>query len=434
VPRTLLSVARWQGRIVVTDERKRVLIVDDSADDIHVLMENLKQDYAVLAATSGEKALLLASKKPQPDIILMDVMMPDMNGYETCRCLKENPETRNIDVIFVSANDSADEKIVGYEAGGCDYLIKPVQAGELLQKIKLAIKNQEVLEDSAQTHEQLEEAQGQLLQSEKMAAIGQLAAGVAHEINNPVGYINSNISSLRGYVQDLFRVLDAYAQMETSVADTDQSLLQLRAIKQEVDFDYLKQDIVDLIRESQEGVDRVRKIVQDLKDFSHVDEVEWQWADLHKGMDSTLNIVHNELKYKAEVVKEYGELPKVECIASQINQIVMNLLVNAAHAIEERGTIRISTGVEGENWIWISIGDDGKGIEQKNLKKIFNPFFTTKPVGKGTGLGLSLAYSIIEKHHGKISVESEPGNTVFTIRLPVKHVDEQAEAELGTGI
>jgi len=418
----------------VTDERKRVLIVDDSADDIHVLMENLKQDYAVLAASSGEKALVLASKKPQPDVILMDVMMPGMNGYETCRSLKENPETRNIDVIFVSANDSPDEKIVGYEAGGCDYLIKPVQAGELSQKIKLAIQNQEVLEDSAQTHEQLEEAQGQLLQSEKMAAIGQLAAGVAHEINNPVGYINSNISSLRDYVQDLFRVLDAYAQMETSVTDTDQSLLQLRAIKQQVDFDYLKQDIVDLIRESQEGVDRVRKIVQDLKDFSHVDEIEWQWADLHKGMDSTLNIVHNEIKYKAEVVKEYGELPKVECIASQINQIVMNLLVNAAHAIEKRGTIQISTGVEDENWVWISIGDDGKGIGQKNLKKIFNPFFTTKPVGKGTGLGLSLAHSIIEKHNGKISVESEPGNTVFTIRLPVKHVDEQAEAELGAGV
>jgi len=418
----------------VTDERKRVLIVDDSVDDIHVLIENLKQDYAVLAATSGEKALALASKKPQPDIILMDVMMPDMNGYETCRRLRQNPETRNINVIFISANDSADEKIVGYEAGGNDYLIKPVQPGELLQKIKLAIKNQEVFVDSLQTHEQLEEAQGQLLQSDKMAAIGQLAAGVAHEINNPVGYINSNISTLQDYVQDLFRVLDAYEQIETTVADTDQSLLRLRAVKQEVDLEYLKQDIVDLISESQEGVGRVRKIVQDLKDFSHVDEVEWQWTDLHKGMDSTLNIVHNEIKYKAEVVKEYGELPKVQCIASQINQIVMNLLVNAAHAIEERGTIRLSTGVEDENWVWISIADDGKGITQQNLKKIFNPFFTTKPVGKGTGLGLSLAYSIIEKHNGKISVESEPGQTVFTIRLPVKHIDEQAAAEFGAVI
>ena len=418
----------------MTDERKRVLIVDDSVDDIHVLIENLKQDYAVLAATSGEKALALASKKPQPDIILMDVMMPDMNGYETCRRLRQNPETRNINVIFISANDSADEKIVGYEAGGNDYLIKPVQPGELLQKIKLAIKNQEVFVDSLQTHEQLEEAQGQLLQSDKMAAIGQLAAGVAHEINNPVGYINSNISTLQDYVQDLFRVLDAYEQIETTVADTDQSLLRLRAVKQEVDLEYLKQDIVDLISESQEGVGRVRKIVQDLKDFSHVDEVEWQWTDLHKGMDSTLNIVHNEIKYKAEVVKEYGELPKVQCIASQINQIVMNLLVNAAHAIEERGTIRLSTGVEDENWVWISIADDGKGITQQNLKKIFNPFFTTKPVGKGTGLGLSLAYSIIEKHNGKISVESEPGQTVFTIRLPVKHIDEQAAAEFGAVI
>jgi len=418
----------------VNGVRKRVLIVDDSADDIHVLMENLKQEYAVLAATSGEKALELASKKPQPDLILMDVMMPDMNGYETCRLLKQNSATRDIDVIFISANDTAEEKMIGYEAGASDYLIKPVQSGELLQKLKLVIKNRDVLEDSAKTRERLEETQEQLLQSEKMAAIGQLAAGVAHEINNPVGYINSNIGSLEGYVKDLFRVLDAYAQMEASVADEDQALVRLRDIKQEVDLDFLKQDVVDLIRESQEGVERVRKIVQDLKDFSHIDETEWQWADLHQGIDSTLNIVHNELKYKAEVIKEYGDLPEVECIASQINQIVMNLLVNAAHAIEERGTIKISTGMDGSDGVWIKISDDGKGIKQADLSKIFNPFFTTKPVGQGTGLGLSLAYTIIEKHNGKISVESEPGRTVFTIRLPVKHVDEQALVELGAGI
>ena len=415
-------------------EKKRILIVDDSADDIHVLMENLKQDYAVLAATCGEKALELAGKTPRPDVILMDVSMPDMDGYETCRSIKQNPETQNIDVIFVSANDTANEKIIGYEAGGSDYLIKPVQPGELLQKIKLVFKNREVLEDAVLTHEQLEEAQSQLLQSEKMAAIGQLAAGVAHEINNPVGYINSNIGSLQGYVSDLFRVLDAYEQIEASVDETDQGIVKLRALKQELDLDYLKKDIVDLISESQEGIERVRKIVQDLKDFSHVDEAEWQWKDLHKGIDSTLNIVQNELKYKAEVIKEYGDLPDVECIASQINQVVMNMLVNAAHAIEGHGVINIKTGTEGDDWVYISISDTGKGIKKEDLNKIFNPFFTTKPVGKGTGLGLSLTYSIIEKHKGTISVESEPGQTVFTIRLPVKHVDEQALLALGAGI
>ncbi len=416
----------------MTAEKKCILIVDDSANDIHMLMENLKQDYAVLAATSGEKALEVVRNNRKPDVILMDVVMAGMSGYETCRRLKQNSETRNIEVIFVSANDCVEERLLGYEAGGSDYLVKPVQSGELLQKIKLAIKNLEILEESAQSHEQLEEAQSQLLQSEKMASIGQLAAGVAHEINNPVGYINSNIGTLQDYIQDLFRVLDAYGQIEASVADTDQAMLQLKATKQEVDLGFLKQDIMDLIGESQEGLDRVSKIVQDLKDFSHVDEAEWQWAELHTGIDSTLNIVNNELKYKAEVIKEYGELPEVECIAAQINQIVMNLLVNAAHAIETRGTIRISTGTEGNDWVWISISDDGQGIKQEDLNNIFNPFFTTKPVGKGTGLGLSLAYSIIEKHNGKIGVESKPGRTVFTIKLPVKHIDESEMLEAGS--
>ncbi len=417
----------------MTAEKKCVLIVDDSANDIHLLMENLKQDYAVLAATSGKKALEIVSNNPKPDVILMDVVMPDMDGYETCRRLKQNPETRNTQVIFVSANDCVEERLLGYKAGGWDYLIKPVQPDELLQKIKLAIKNLEVLEESAQSHEQLEEAQSQLLQSEKMASIGQLAAGVAHEINNPVGYINSNIGTLQGYIQDLFRVLDAYSQIEASVVETDEAMQQLKVIKQEVDLGFLKQDIVDLIGESQEGLDRVSKIVRDLKDFSHVDEAEWQWADLHTGIDSTLNIVNNELKYKAEVIKEYGELPEVECIAAQINQIVMNLLVNAAHAIKVRGTIKISTGTEANDWVWISVSDDGKGIKQEDINKVFNPFFTTKPVGKGTGLGLSLAYSIIEKHNGKISVESKPGRTVFTIRLPIKHSAESVLVEPGAG-
>ncbi|MDO9068080.1 MAG: ATP-binding protein [Deltaproteobacteria bacterium] len=268
-------------------------------------------------------------------------------------------------------------------------------------------------------NKRLEDAQNQLLQSEKMASIGQLAAGVAHEINNPVGYINSNLGTLQKYLRDLFDMLAAYEQAEPLLADHAEVLRNIGALKEKLDIGYLKEDVFALMGESQEGIARVKKIVQDLKDFSHVDEAEWQWTDIHKGIDSTLNIVWNEIKYKAEVIKEYGSLPEVECLPSQLNQVFMNMLVNAAHAIEERGTITLRSGVEGEE-VWVEFADTGKGIPPENLNRIFDPFFTTKPVGKGTGLGLSLSYSIVQKHHGRIVVSSEVGKgTTFRIWLPV---------------
>ena len=275
-------------------------------------------------------------------------------------------------------------------------------------------------------NKRLEDAQNQLLQSEKMASIGQLAAGVAHEINNPVGYINSNLGTLQKYIKDVFTMLDAYEQAEPLLATSPETLANIRGLRDKLDIAFLKEDLSALLSESQEGISRVKKIVQDLKDFSHVDEAEWQWVNIHNGLDSTLNIVWNEIKYKAEVIKEYGSLPDVECLASQLNQVFMNLLVNAAHAIEERGTITLRSGVEGEE-VWVEIGDTGKGIPPENLNRIFDPFFTTKPVGKGTGLGLSLSYSIVQKHHGRIEVSSEVGKgTAFCICLPIKQPEMKA--------
>ncbi|MDO9067318.1 MAG: PAS domain S-box protein, partial [Deltaproteobacteria bacterium] len=265
----------------------------------------------------------------------------------------------------------------------------------------------------------LQEAQNQLLQSEKMATIGQLAAGVAHEINNPIGYVHSNLGSLNKYIRTLLGIVDAYEKAEAAIADGE-ALSRVRAAKREADLEFLREDVSALMSESQEGIARVKKIVQDLKDFSHVDEAEWQWTDLRKGLDSTLNIVWSEIKYKAEVVKEYGDLPEVECLPSQLNQVFMNMLVNAAHAIEARGTITLRSGVEGEE-VWVEFADTGKGIPPENLGRIFDPFFTTKPVGKGTGLGLSLSYSIVLKHHGRIEVASEAGKgTAFRIYLPIR--------------
>jgi two-component system, NtrC family, sensor kinase len=267
----------------------------------------------------------------------------------------------------------------------------------------------------------LSAAQDQLMQSEKLASIGQLAAGVAHEINNPIGYVYSNIGSLETYLGDLFRLLDAYEAAEADLP-AGPTRAALEALRRELDVAFLKEDVPMLMGESKEGITRVKKIVQDLKDFSHVDSAaEWQWVDLHKGLDSTLNIVNNEIKYRADVVRDYGELPEVECLPMQLNQVFMNLAVNAAHAMgESRGTITVRTGVDGEQ-VWIEFADNGCGIPEAVLPRIFDPFFTTKPVGKGTGLGLSLSYGIVQNHHGRIEVDSEVGKgTTFRVTLPIR--------------
>ncbi len=268
----------------------------------------------------------------------------------------------------------------------------------------------------------LEEAQNQLLQSEKMASIGQLAAGVAHEINNPVAFVSSNLGTLRTYSQQMLELIAEYELAEPELTDP-QRVARLRALKDALDLEFMREDLPSLLTESEDGLHRVRKIVQDLKDFSHVDGSEWLSADINAGIDTTLNVVCNELKYKATVTKHYGVLPPVVCLASQLNQVFMNMLVNAVQAIETHGTITITTAHAGD-WVWVEVRDSGRGMTDEVKKRIFEPFFTTKPVGKGTGLGLSLSFGIIKKHQGRIEVESVPGEgTSFKVWLPVKQVE-----------
>ncbi len=310
-------------------------------------------------------------------------------------------------------------------ASRCARIISPVlrlgQAGEAAQS---RIRE---LEGAA---EQLNAAQDRLVQSEKLASVGQLAAGVAHEINNPVGYVASNLGSLRDYVADLFELLALYEQLEPALEQSDERLQKVAELKGRIDLAYLREDLPSLLQECDEGISRVKKIVQDLKDFSRTDTGEWQWADLVKGLESTLNVVWNELKYKARVSKEFAELPHVHCVPSQINQVFMNLLVNAAQAIVESGEITIATGLTGPR-VWVRVTDTGSGIEPDKLGRIFEPFFTTKEPGKGTGLGLSVSYGIVRRHGGEIEVESEPGKgTTFTVWLPV----EGPETETGESV
>lgn len=269
------------------------------------------------------------------------------------------------------------------------------------------------------TYRRLAGTQEQLLQSEKMASIGQLAAGVAHEINNPIGYVHSNLGTLQEYLGALFTLIECHEsalQSDDPAAHRD----DVRARRERLDIDFILGDLPKLLAESREGIERVTKIVQDLKDFSYAGRDEaMRPSDLHKGLESTLNIVWNDLKYKVRLEKHYGEVPLVECHQSEINQVLMNLLINAGQAIENRGSIIIATGAENGE-AWISIADTGCGIAPEALQRIFEPFYTTKPIGRGTGLGLAITYSIIAKHHGRIEVSSQPGaGSAFRVVLPV---------------
>jgi two-component system NtrC family sensor kinase len=312
------------------------------------------------------------------------------------------------------------------------------QLEQAMQRLEEDIRKREAAEaellrrnnELTELNARLSMAQEQLMQSEKLASIGQLAAGVAHEINNPIGYVFSNFETLGTYIGRMLTMFENYQQAEASIGNAE-TLASLRALRASIDLAFLIEDIPVLMAESREGISRVRKIVQDLKDFSRVDaNQEWQWANLHTGIDSTLNIVSNEVKYKADVIKEYGDIPDIECQPSHINQVIMNIVINGVHAItKERGRITIRTSCDEAN-VWIEISDDGAGIPKEIQSRIFDPFFTTKPIGSGTGLGLSLSYGIIQKHSGQIEVQSAPGcGTTFRITLPIRREMQAAAQE-----
>ncbi|MGE8351135.1 MAG: ATP-binding protein [Pseudomonas protegens] len=285
-------------------------------------------------------------------------------------------------------------------------------------------RTEDVRQTGAALQQEIDERkqlENQLVQSEKLASLGQLAAGVAHEINNPIGFVSSNLGSLAGYLEQIGQMLTAYRQSEEAIA-APELRKRLQSLRESIDLDFLQEDIPLLIKESKDGIGRVEQIVKDLKNFSRVDsDQQWQMADLQQGIDSTLNIVASELKYKADLIKHYQPLPQIECLPSQLSQVVMNLVVNAAQAIgPERGTITLSNGVEGDR-VWLEVSDSGCGIGEQHLQKIFDPFFTTKPVGQGTGLGLSLSYGIVQKHGGQISVRSQVGvGSTFRVELPIR--------------
>ncbi len=290
----------------------------------------------------------------------------------------------------------------------------------------LKLKNSQIEKRNAEierTNHALMTTQAQLVQSEKMASVGQLAAGVAHEINNPIGYITSNLGTLQSYTSVMNELIAGYRQYAEGVraGNADESLyLKLQEIQDREDIDFMQQDVVELVADSLSGSVRVKDIVQGLKSFSRVDGAECIESDLHAGIESTLKVLANELKYSCEVKLEFGKLPLVTCNLARINQVFMNLLVNASQSFEAPGIITVSTRSD-DAWVYVTVSDTGCGIPEDKIGSIFDPFFTTKPVGSGTGLGLSISFGIIEEHGGTLTVASEQGaGSQFTIKLPIQ--------------
>ena len=434
----------------------RVLLVDDDPI-LRTQIKHLASRFVseIRVAADGIEGLALW-REWTPNVVVTDILMPRMNGLEMCEAIKS--EDADAQIVVITSDKDSDNLRRALAIGVERYITKPIDMHLLADAIAKCVRDRHQTDELRLTRQvaaltkalqeqlaekqraeaalqeekaeqrilidRLEEAHNQLLQSEKMASIGQLAAGVAHEINNPVGYINSNLGALQTYVHDLLKLLAAYEAHESELQP--ESVALVTGIKNEIDLAYLRGDVSALLDESLAGLQRVKRIVQDLKDFSHVSETEMHWSNVTQGLESTLNVVWNELKYKAEVTREYGEIPEIECIPSQLNQVFMNLLVNAAQAISDHGHITLRTRRDGDN-IQIEISDTGSGIPPEIVNRIFDPFFTTKPIGTGTGLGLSITHGIIRKHGGRIEVESEQGKgTTFRLILPISQKTAQS--------
>jgi signal transduction histidine kinase len=412
--------------------------VDDDYGSRELLDDILtSKGHSPRTFSNGRSALQAAQEQP-PDLILLDVMMPDMDGFEVCRLLKGHAATRYIPIVLVTCLNDKAMRMKGIAFGADDFISKPYDPTEILLRTRnlLLIKEyQDLLKLHAVNLEQqvrmrteeleksiaeLKATQQQMIQQEKMATIGQLTAGIAHEINNPIGFIASNTESLEKYCERILKFMEAQQALILTGKIDPQDLDSLQAQRHQMKIDRISKDIPEMIRETLEGVERIKSIIRDLKSFSHMDETEQKFADITQCLESSLNIVNNELKYKATVTREYGELPELRCYPQQLGQVFMNLLVNAAHAITTRGEITVRTWTA-EGLVYVSVSDTGSGIPEEVRARIFEPFFTTKEVGKGTGLGLSISSEIVRNHGGEIRVSSEPGQgSTFTVAIPLE--------------
>jgi len=417
---------------------QRILVVDDEQVVCTIFAAFLSEKYTCDTASSCDEALARLAEVSYT-LVMSDIQMPGRNGVELLREIRSR--YADTAVIMVSGIDRPQRIRDALQIGAVDYLTKPCELEVLGFSVDRALERRQLMltaqsyradlerqnVELAARKAQLERLQKQIIHSEKMAGLGQLAAGVAHELNNPAGFIYGNMDLIRGYLGRLELMLAIYERVKLPQAEAE----ELQITKNEIGYDRLLPDLRAMIADCVEGAERIRDVVKNLRLFSRLDDARFKHIDLHESLDSTIRLLSGYYGAgRIRLVKEYGELPLVNCCAGQLNQVWTNLLVNAAQAIKNKGEVKISSKVENECAV-ITISDNGSGIEPRHLRKIFDPFFTTKPVGEGTGLGLSISYGIIEKHGGTIHAESTPGaGSKFRVSIPLRDTEEQLRHDL----
>nr|WP_228060036.1 response regulator [Plectonema radiosum] len=428
-----------------------ILVIDDSPTNLEILHDVLGgAGFEVLVEMDGISGIEQVESNP-PDLILLDVMMPKIDGFETCRRLQANPSTKHIPIIFITALTEAEEKVKGLQLGAVDYITKPFEQNEVLARINLHLKlcklnieldkQKQELEirvkertfELSQTLEELKKTQLQLVQTEKISSLGQLVAGVAHEVNNPIGFISTNLHYANQYVEDLLKLVQLFQKSCSNPGIEVEEQIEI------MDLQHIQKDLPKLMSSMKLGTDTIKGIMQSLRNFSRTDGENKKFVDIHEGIEATLMILQHRLKAypkrpAIQVIKDYSILPKIKCYPGQLNQVFMNLLANAIDVLEEsiiegqnlsndniitNPQIRIATTID-KHQVTVKISDNGKGMSESIRSDIFQAFFTTKPEGKGTGLGLSISYQIITENHGGIlKCISSPGKgTEFLIQIP----------------
>ncbi|MEM8641971.1 MAG: hybrid sensor histidine kinase/response regulator [Cyanobacteria bacterium P01_G01_bin.54] len=420
-----------------------ILVVDDVAENLEIVSQVLEDaDYEVATVLSGEQALKLVQQHP-PELILLDVMMPRIDGFETCRRLKANPATAGIPVIFMTALNDAASKVAGFELGAVDYITKPFQEQELLARVQNHLhlrRHSQTLEQNLAGHNEksttdsdsLKVAQLQPLPSEPMSTLNSLITVIAQEINHPTRFLTGNIQPAQDYIQDLFRLIDFYQQNSPPLEEV------INSEPPAIDLEEIREHLPALLASIDLGIKRLYKLSQSLWTFSHQEHDIQSLYDLHQGIENILLILQhrlqgNQQQPSVKVLKKYGDIPPIQCFPGQINQVLMNVITNALDAFDElnqgkttaeimanSNSIMITTTTAAGK-IEVQIQDNAGGMTVETQANLFEQGFTTKPIGKGTGLGLTIAQQIItENHQGTIDVYSELGQgSTFTIYLPL---------------
>jgi signal transduction histidine kinase len=399
----------------------RILIVDDDPVSRRLLQSYLqKWGYEVTVAANGAEAWR-AFQAGRFAIVITDWMMPEMDGLELIRRIRAAHRPGYVHATLLTAKAQKEDLVEGMEAGADDFLTKPFDRDELRVRLRAAERIVNLEASLAEQNRVLRETQAALVQSEKLASLGQLAAGVAHEINNPVAYVTNNLAVIRRDTRAVLAALDARRRGD---------VIEAARVEAEADIDYLRDNFARMCDKTLEGLHRVRDIVRNLRDFARLDEAEFKEADLNAALDSTIEIIRHQIREKdVRLERSFGPLPPVLCHPGKINQVFLNLLMNAIQACDRGGVVTAHTRAE-SGGVVVEVQDNGCGISPEHRSRLFEPFFTTKPVGQGTGLGLSVSFGIVRDHGGAIEVDSAVGRgSTFRVRLPLKPEDRGQKAE-----